>query len=56
LLGAGRAFGTVCAYHYFVLKMPLPKVQYELAPIRSCGFFDRVALENAAVTYKKAYE
>jgi len=55
-LGAGRAFGTVCAYYHFVLKVPLPKVHYDLAAIRSCGFFDRVFLENAAVIYKKAFE
>ncbi|CAF1307928.1 unnamed protein product [Adineta steineri] len=54
--GVGRAFGIVCAYHHFVLKTPLPKVHYDLAPIRSCGFFDRVFLENAEKIYKKAYE
>ncbi len=55
-LGIGRAFGIVCAYYHFVLNIPLAKVHYDLAPIRSCGFFDRVFLENAQVTYKKAYE
>jgi len=55
-VGVGRAFGIVCAYYHFVLKVPLPKVHYDLAPIRSCGFFDRVFLENAAIIYKKAYE
>ncbi|CAF1617530.1 unnamed protein product [Adineta ricciae] len=53
--GVGRAFGTVCAYYHFVLNMPLAKVHYELAPVRSCGFFDRVFLENAAKIYRKAY-
>ncbi|CAF4632956.1 unnamed protein product [Rotaria sp. Silwood1] len=56
ILGVGRAFGIVCAYYHFVLKIPLPKVHYDLAPPRSCGFFDRVFLENAAIIYKKAYE
>ncbi len=55
-LGAGRAFGIICAYYHFVLKIPLSKIPYDLAPIRSCGYFDRVFLENAAIIYKKAYE
>lgn len=55
-LGVGRAFGTICAYYHFVKKVPLAKVHYDLAPIRSCGFFDRVFLENAAVIYKRAYD
>jgi hypothetical protein len=56
ILGVGRAFGLICAYHHFVLKVPLPKVHYDLAPMRSCGFFDRVFLENAEKIYKKAFE
>lgn len=56
ILGVGRAFGVVCAYYYFVLNVPLPKVSYELSAIRPAGYFDRAFLENAIETYKAAFE
>lgn len=55
-LGVGRAFGLICAYFHFVLKIPLPVVQYELTAVRSCGYFDWTFLENANRIYKKAFE
>lgn len=54
--GVGRAFGLICAYYHFVLKIPLPIVQYELTAVRSCGYFDWPFLENAAKIYRKAFE
>lgn len=55
-LGVGRSFGMICAYLHFVLKIPLPQVHYELAPIRSAGFFDREFLENSEKMYNEAFD